>query len=159
MSDCSCFFFSFSFYNRVFEYPPKWITGCCMTDVTWKCCRPGDFCVHHNYNQAPRHITSWLKSRILMVHACLAVTCHLHFWQNDLGLLRVASVTGEGETDMEMSQHRNFTLAKKILPPLLPGLEPATYRSQVRRSNHRVISMSTDVPDLCGDLNASRAAL
>ena len=37
------------------------------------------------YNHAPCH---FLQSHILMVHACLAVTCHLHFWRNDWDLLR-----------------------------------------------------------------------
>ena len=32
------------------------------------------------------------------------------------------------------SQHTKFTFEKKILPPLLPGLELATFRSRVRRS-------------------------
>ena len=27
------------------------------------------------------------------MYACLAVTCHLHFWQNDRGLLRATAVT------------------------------------------------------------------
>ena len=27
------------------------------------------------------------------MHVCLAVTCHLHFWQNDRGLLRATAVT------------------------------------------------------------------
>ena len=27
------------------------------------------------------------------VYACIAVTCHLHFWQNDRGLLRATAVT------------------------------------------------------------------
>ena len=27
------------------------------------------------------------------MYACLAVTCHLHFWQNDQGLLRATAVT------------------------------------------------------------------
>ena len=27
------------------------------------------------------------------VYACLGVTCHLHFWQNDRGLLRATAVT------------------------------------------------------------------
>ena len=29
------------------------------------------------------------------VYACLGVTCHLHFWQNDRGLLRATAVTRE----------------------------------------------------------------
>ena len=28
-----------------------------------------------------------------VVHACLAEICHLHFWQNDRGLLRATAVT------------------------------------------------------------------
>ena len=31
------------------------------------------------------------------------------------------------------SQHTKLTLEKKILPPLLPGFEHATFRSRVRR--------------------------
>ena len=27
------------------------------------------------------------------MYACLAVTCHLHFWQNDQDLLRATAVT------------------------------------------------------------------
>ena len=27
------------------------------------------------------------------MYACLGVTCHLHFWQNDRGLLRATAVT------------------------------------------------------------------
>ena len=37
------------------------------------------------------------------------------------------------------SQHTKLTLEKKILPPLLPGLELATFRSRARRSNQQVI--------------------
>ena len=33
------------------------------------------------------------KSHIRDVYACLAVTCHLHFWQNDRDLLRATAVT------------------------------------------------------------------
>ena len=42
-----------------------------------------------------------------------------------------------GNTGMERtpnnSQHTNLTLEKKILPPLLPGFELATFRSRVQR--------------------------
>ena len=34
-----------------------------------------------------------------------------------------------GGTDTEMSQHRKLTLEKKILPPLLLRLKPATFQS------------------------------
>ena len=31
--------------------------------------------------------------KLRRVNACLAVTCHLHFWQNDRDLLRAVAVT------------------------------------------------------------------
>ena len=70
---------------------------------------------------------------------CLAVTCHLHFRQNDRDLLRATVVTRGWNGYRNKSQHRKSTLEKKILPPLLPGLEPMTFRSRVRRSNHWAI--------------------
>ena len=50
------------------------------------------------YNHAPCH---FMQSHIRKVYACLAVTCHLHFWQNDRDFLRATVVTrgwnGSGE--------------------------------------------------------------
>ena len=34
--------------------------------------------------------------KLRRVNACLAVTCHLHFWQNDRDLLRAIAVTRGG---------------------------------------------------------------
>ena len=62
---------------------------------------------------------------IRKVHACLAVTCHLHFWQNDRGLLRATAVTLGWNGYRKKSQHRKLTLEKKILPQLLQGFELA----------------------------------
>ena len=45
------------------------------------------------YNHAPCH---FMQSHICKVYACLAVTCHLHFWQNDRDLLRATAVTWGG---------------------------------------------------------------
>ena len=81
------------------------------------------------------------------LYTCLCVTCHLHFWQNDLGLLRATAVT-RGGTDTEWeSAHKEallVSLEKKILPPLLPGFEHATFRSPVRRSYQRATNASLD---------------
>ena len=41
------------------------------------------------------------KIHIHKVYACLAVTCHLHFWQNDRDFLRATVVT-RGGTDTEI---------------------------------------------------------
>ena len=84
------------------------------------------------YNHAPCH---FMQSHIRKVYACLAVTCHLHFWQNDRDLLRATAVTRGWNGYRNQCQHRKLTLEKKILPPLLQGFEPATFRSRVQRSN------------------------
>ena len=71
---------------------------------------------------------------------CLGVTCHLHFWQNDRGLLRAIAITrGWNGHRMRVSQHTKLTLKKKVPPPLLPGFELATFRSRVRRANQQAI--------------------
>ena len=53
-----------------------------------------------------------------------------------------------GNTGVELignkSQHRKFTLEKKILPPVLQGFEPATFQSRVRRSDHLTIPLPSD---------------
>ena len=43
----------------------------------------------------------FIHSRIYRVHACSAVTCHLHFWQNDRDLLHATAVqkADPGEED------------------------------------------------------------
>ena len=88
------------------------------------------------YNHAPCH---FMQSHIRKVYACLALTCHLRFWQNDRGLLRATAVTRGWNGYRNKSQHRKLTLEKKILPPLQQGFEPANFRSRVRRSDHWAI--------------------
>ena len=88
------------------------------------------------YNHAPRH---FIQSYIHKVHAHLAVTCHLHFWQNDLDLLHATAVTQGWYIYQNKSQHRKLTLEKKILPPLLRGLKSATFQSWVWHCNHWAI--------------------
>ena len=73
------------------------------------------------------------------MYVCFAVTCHLHFWQNDRGLLHATVVTRGWKRYRYKSEHRKLTLEKKILLPLQRGFEPATFRSWVWRSNHWAI--------------------
>ena len=65
----------------------------------------------------------FMQSQIRKVHACLTVTCHLHFWQNGWDLFRAAAVTRGWNEHRNKSQHRRLTVEKKILPRLLPGLD------------------------------------
>ena len=63
------------------------------------------------YNNAPCH---FMQSHIRKVYACIAVICHLHFWQNDRGLLRATAVTrGWNEYQTIISQHNKLSLEKK----------------------------------------------
>ena len=72
-------------------------------------------------NHAPVYSVTSFKSHIGRVYACLAVTCHMHFWQNDRDLLRAIAVTRGWNGYRHKSQHRKVTLEKKILPPLYVG--------------------------------------
>ena len=64
---------------------------------------------------------------------CLGVTCHLHFWQNDQGLLHAAAVTW-GWNGHWIRVRTQLTLEEKILLPLLLGFKLATSWSWVRCS-------------------------
>ena len=88
------------------------------------------------YNHVQCH---FMQSHIRKVYACLAVTCHLHFWQNDRDFLRATLVTRGWNGYRNKSQHRKSTLEEKILPPFQQGFEPTTFQSWVRRSNHWAI--------------------
>ena len=88
------------------------------------------------YNHVPCH---FMQSHIRKVYACLAVTCHLNFWQDERDLLRATAVTRGWNRYQNKSQHKKSTLEKKIFPPLQQGFEPATFQSQVQHCNHWAI--------------------
>ena len=116
---------------------PSALFGCYMAGATQNCCRLGAFCVHHTTGHAPSHVTSCEATDIGRVHACLAVTCHLHFWQNyDRDLFTYFCVNKGVERTPKKSQHRKLTLEKKILPPLLPGL--VLFEARTERFQNKV---------------------
>ena len=51
----------------------------------------------------------FMQIHIHRVHACLAVTCHLHLWQNDQDLLCVTAVTQGWNRYWNESQYRKLT--------------------------------------------------
>ena len=68
------------------------------------------------------------------MYARLRVTRHLHFWQNDRGLLRATAVTrgwNEHQTRVSTSAHK-VNSGEENFPPLLSGFELATFRSRIR---------------------------
>ena len=63
--------------------------GCYMAGATWNYCCLGAGSV---YTIQPCTMSChFTQSHVRGVHASLAVTCHLHFWQNDRGLLRATA--------------------------------------------------------------------
>ena len=49
------------------------------------------------------------------VYACLGVTCHLHFWQNDRGLLRATAVTrGWNEHRIRVGTQLDFLFTRTL---------------------------------------------
>ena len=70
----------------------------------------------------------FIQSHIGGVHVCLAVTCHLHFWQNDRDLLRAYC----GNTGWNGYHHRKLTTrrtfpAARDLSIMSPALKPLSY--------------------------------
>ena len=66
------------------------------------------------------------------MHAYLGVTCHLHFWLNDRGLLRATTVTrGETDTDQESAQKLTPDIPPGIRTHKLPIKGPALYEQAI----------------------------
>ena len=86
----------------------------------------GAFCVHHT---TMHHVSHFMQSHILKVHAYLAVTCHLRFWQNDRDLLRATAVTRGWNGPRNNSQHSK----QPIHSPVFTDAPPPR-RSRVRPS-------------------------
>ena len=85
--------------------------GCCHV----KCCRLGATSVY-TIQPCTGLQCHFVQSHIGRVYVSLAITCHLHFWQNDRDLLRAAAVTQTAHGGGNNSQHRKLTLEKKNIP-------------------------------------------
>ena len=72
------------------------------------------------YNHASCH---FMQSHIHMVHMCLAVTCHLHFWLNDWDLLG-ATVVAWGWNGEENSLTAPVGIRTCNLSITSPALKP-----------------------------------
>ena len=69
------------------------------------------------------------KPTLTTLDVCLGVTCRLHFWQNDRGLLHATAVTrGVEWTPTKLALEVNSG-AKKCFLPLQQGFELATFQS------------------------------
>ena len=81
-----------------------------------------------------------MQSHIRKVYACLAVTCHLHFWQNDGIFLRATAVTGGGtDTEIRVSTESRPRRRKFSRHP--------SRDSNPRPFNHKSGALTTDLYD------------
>ena len=112
----------------------------CMAGGTWNCCCLGTSSVH-TIQSCTNLQWRFIKSHIGRVLSCNLPPPLLVEWPGSFTCYC-------GNTGMEQvqSQHRNLTLEKKIHPLLLPGLEPGTFPSRVRRSNHWAVPVLHNCP-------------
>ena len=90
------------------------------------------------YYHAPCH---FMQSHIRKVHAYLAVTCRLHFWQNDQDLLRATAVTrGWNGHRNKSHQQQKFDLGEENSPRRsCRDLNPCPF-------NHESGALTTELP-------------
>ena len=96
---------------RFFQHPSKWCTysaiwllhGWCQEKLLppWR-----TFSVYHRLPPCTSLQCHFMQSHILRVHVCSAVTCHLHFWQNDREYFHSTAVTQGWNGYQNKSQHR-----------------------------------------------------
>ena len=125
-----------AFYSTFWVLPEVMYFQCCLV-LIWLVPRETAAMSAHSVYTIQLCIMSFyfMQSHIRRLHAWLAVTCHLHFEQNDQDLLHATVATQWWNRYWNKSQHRKLTLQKKsLLPPLLT-LEPATLGSQVQHSD------------------------
>ena len=101
-----------------------------LTAPTWLVpCQTAAISAHFMYSIQPCTMSHhFMQSHIHKVHVCLAVTCHLHFWQKDrdfLGATAVIRGEGGGGMDTKVSQHRIPALGEHISAKSLVEMETA----------------------------------
>ena len=106
------------------------VAKCSLTSCVWARLRIGS------------HITPGQRhSQPTPNQGCMRVRCNLppaHLAERPGSFTCHCGNNGVERTPNK-SQHTQLTMKKKILPPLLPGFELATFRSRVRRSYQQVI--------------------
>ena len=122
--------------------PPKCLQCCFVVTwlssaAMWNCCRLGASSVYTIELCTSLQCQFIPRSHIRRMHVCLAVICHLHFWQNDRDLSRATAVTrgstehGYRNKSEQKVDHREKERKekkkkkkkeKKNVSPLLPGL-------------------------------------
>ena len=92
----------------------------------------------------------FIQSHRCRVHACLAETCHQHFWQNDWDLLCATVVLWWWNRYWNKSEHKKLTTEKKICPLLLLVLKSATSTLTTEPSPlpHKAVAAQTTIVNI-----------
>ena len=86
--------------------PTKMVYLQCSLAITWLVpCGTAAILACSVYTSQPCTMSPhFMQCHIHKVHACLAVTCHLHFWQNDQEFLHATAITQGGmDTEIRVS--------------------------------------------------------
>ena len=110
-------------------YLQRWHGWCHMKLLPSRCvlCTP--------YNHVPCH---FMQSHIHKVHACSAVTCYLHFWQNDRNILHGTAVT-PGWNRYRHKSTESWPWRRRFSHRSCQDSNPQPFPSRVRHSNHWAI--------------------
>ena len=99
MSDCS-------FTQGIFLVSTEGVYLQCCLVVTWlvprKTVAMSVHVLRAPYNHAPVSQCHFIQSHIHKMDLCLAVTCHLHFWQNGQDLSNATAVIKGVSTNTEI---------------------------------------------------------
>ena len=124
-----------TFYSVFLNIQLKWCTySTDMAGASWNCCCLGAFRVHHT-------TCHFMQSHICKVHLCLAVTCQLHFWQNDWGsfMCYCCKMRGGMDAEIRVSTEENSPAShrRKFSCCSCRGSNPRpTFQSWILHSNH-----------------------
>ena len=110
--------------------------GCDIVGAMWNCCHLGT-CSLYTIQPCTSLQCHFIWSHIHMSHVhvrfnCLAVTCHQHFWQNDLDLLHATAVTFGWKRHQNKRQHRMLATGEEISPAACARKQICNFWSRVR---------------------------
>ena len=110
--------------------------GCYMAGSKWNCCRLGARSVY-NLQPCASLQCHFIWSHIHRVQVCLAVTCHLHCWQNDQDILHATEVAQKVDPGEENSPTAHARDSNPRLFNHEPGALPLSYSFWKIRSGRR----------------------
>ena len=105
--------------------------SCYMTGATWNCYCLGAYSVY-TIQPCTSLQGHFIWSHKCVMHVCWGATCHPHSWQNDLDLLCATVVTQGWNGYLNKSAQK--VDHGEVLLPLLVGLKPTSFQSQVWHS-------------------------